>query len=139
MKRLITAILPATLPFIAASAIAAQTSVSIGIQIGPPPPRQVVYVAPKPPRPDYVWIDGYWYPVKNQYKWHDGYWTRPPYPGARWVEARYDGRMFFEGYWIGERGRREHDHKWDHDRERDHHGDNNDQGKGHRKGHGDRD
>ena len=64
----------------------------------------------------------YWYPVKRHYKWHDGYWTQPPYRGARWVAARYDGHLFFEGYWEGSRGRYEHDHRWDRDRDRDYRG-----------------
>jgi len=102
------------------SIVAAQTHVSIGIQIGPPPPPRVVYVAPPPPEPEYVWVEGYWYPIERHYRWHDGYWTRPPYPGARWMAARYDGRMFFEGYWVGSRGRIEHDHHWDGDHDRDH-------------------
>src|SRR5690348_18264143 len=92
--------------------------VSIGVRIGPPPPA-VVGIAPVSPGPGYAWVDGYWYPVGHHYKWHEGYWTRPPYPGARWVPARHDGRMFYEGYWEGEHGRVEHDHRWDHDRDRD--------------------
>jgi len=79
----------------------------------------VVYVVPPPPAPEYMWVEGYWYPVKHRYKWHDGYWTRPPYERARWVSARYDGQLFFEGYWEGDRGRFEHDHRWDGDRDRD--------------------
>jgi len=100
------------------SALAAQ--VSIGIRIGPPPPARVVRVLPQRPGPEFVWIAGYWYPVGNHYKWHQGYWTRPPYEGARWVPARHDGERFFDGYWEGERGRVDHDHRWDHDHERDH-------------------
>ena len=139
MKRVIAMTVLAVLLFIAGSAVAAQSSVSIGIQIGPPPPPRVVYVAPPPPppQPEYVWVEGYWYPVKHKYKWHDGYWTRPPYPGARWIAARYDGRMYFEGYWTGDRGRLEHDHRWDRDRGRDYH--ENDQGNGRRRGREDRD
>lgn len=89
--------------------------VSIGIRIGPPPPPRVVHVQPVSPGPDYFWIDGYWYPVGNHYKWHEGYWTRPPYAGAHWVPAHHDGRMFFDGYWEGGRGRIDHDHRWDRD------------------------
>ncbi len=37
--------------------------VSIGIRIGQPPPPRVVYVLPANPGPEYVWVDGYWYPV----------------------------------------------------------------------------
>jgi WXXGXW repeat (2 copies) len=121
MKRWVAARFVAAFLFIGigGSVANAQTSVSVGIQIGPPPPPRVVYVAPPPPQPEYVWIEGYWYPVKRHYMWHDGYWTRPPYPGAHWIAARYDGRLFFEGYWEGSRGRYAHDHRWDRDRDRD--------------------
>lgn len=100
-----------------ATALAAQ--VSIGIRIGPPPPPRVVHVVPERPGPDFLWIAGYWYPVGNHYKWHEGYWTRPPYQGARWVAASHDGERFHEGYWDGEHGRVEHDHRWDKDHDRD--------------------
>src|SRR5262245_51235274 len=120
MKRIATTTFVTGLLLVSGSVASAQTSVSVGIQIGPPPPPQVVYVVPSPPpAPEYVWIEGYWYPVKHHYKWHDGYWTRPPYPGARWIAASYDGRLFFDGYWEGGRGRYAHDHRWDRDRDRD--------------------
>ena len=93
--------------------------VSIGIRIGPPPPPRVVRVLPARPGPEFVWVDGYWYPVGNHYKWHDGYWTRPYYPAARWVAPRHDGERFYNGYWDSDRGRIEHDHHWDRGRERD--------------------
>jgi YXWGXW repeat-containing protein len=105
------------LMLLAAGSIFAQ--VEVGIRIGPPPPPRVVRVRPRAPGPDFVWVDGYWYPVGNHYKWHDGYWTRVPYGGARWVGPRYEGERFYNGYWVGERGRFEHDHRWDHDRDRD--------------------
>src|SRR5258708_28879704 len=41
--------------------------VSVGIRIGPPPPPRVVRVVPRAPGPDYVWVEGYWYPVGNHY------------------------------------------------------------------------
>ncbi len=94
----------------------------VGILIGPPPPPRVVYVEPPPPGPEFVWVEGYWYPVGRDYEWHDGYWTRPPYEGARWVPGHYDGERFFEGYWEIDRRRIEHDHRWDHDRDRDYRG-----------------
>jgi len=93
--------------------------VSVGIRIGPPPPPRVIRVHPPRPGPDYVWIDGYWYAAGNRYRWHDGYWTRPPYVGARWIGPHHDGARFFDGYWEGDRGRREHDHHWDRDHDRD--------------------
>jgi hypothetical protein len=94
--------------------------VSVGIRIGAPPPPRVMAVRPESPGPDYIWVEGYWYPVNGHYTWHRGYWTRPPYDGARWVGPHHDGERFFEGYWEGDHGRVEHDHHWDRERERDH-------------------
>lgn len=102
-----------------ASVSVAHAQFSIGIRIGPPPPPRVVHVLPGRPGPEYVWVEGYWYPVGHHYKWHEGYWTRPPYEGARWVAPHHDGGQFFAGYWEGDRGRMEHDHHWDRDRDRD--------------------
>lgn len=102
-------------------ALASHAQLSIGIRIGPPQAPRVVHVRPVAPGPDYLWVDGYWYPVGGHYRWHEGYWTRPPYPGAHWVAPHHDGKQFFAGYWDGGRGGFEHDHRWDkdHDRDRD--------------------
>jgi hypothetical protein len=102
-----------------AGAVAAPAQISVGINIGPPPPPRVVRVLPSSPGPEFVWIEGYWYPSGRHYKWHEGYWTRPPYGGARWVAPRHEGGQYFVGYWDGDRGRFEHDHHWDHDHDRD--------------------
>jgi hypothetical protein len=96
--------------------------VSIGIRIGPPPQPRPVYVVPVRPAPEYMWVDGYWYPTGNHWRWHQGYWTLAPYAGARWYAPRYEGGQFFQGYWEGGRGRIEHDHHWDHHKERDYRG-----------------
>ncbi len=109
----------------------AAAQISIGIRIGPPPPPRVVRVLPPEPGPEFVWIEGYWYPVGRRYRWHEGYWTLPPYPGARWVGPRYDEDEFFEGYWEGEHGRVKHDHRWDHYRERDYHDHDRDRDRDH--------
>ena len=106
--------------------------VSVGIQIGAPPPPRVLAVLPPTPGPDYVWVEGYWYPVRRHYRWHAGYWTVAPYPGAYWVAPRYDGGQYFGGYWEGQQGRFEHDHHWDRDEDRD-------RGRWHGHGHGDHD
>jgi hypothetical protein len=103
---------------LALAAGAAMGQVSIGIQIGPPPPPRVMVVPPQPAA-DFLWIEGYWYPVGHKYKWHAGYWTRPPYPGARWIVPHHDGQRFYDGYWEGDRGHRDHDHHWDHGHDRD--------------------
>jgi hypothetical protein len=126
---LVTAILAAV--FLSAGA-PANAQVSIGIRIGPPPAPHVVRVVPARPGPDWVWIDGYWFADGKRWRWHGGYWTRAPYPGARWIGPRYDGGQFFAGYWDGDRGRFDHDHRWDHDRDRDYDRDrDHDNGRGH--------
>lgn len=106
------------------STVNAQVTIGIGIRIGPPPSPRVVRVTPPPPAPDFVWVEGYWYPVGRHYAWHNGYWTRSPYPGARWVAPRYEGQRYYNGYWDGDHGRVAHDHHWDNDKNRrdyDHH------------------
>ncbi len=113
MKRLLV-----TLMLLSSCAACANGRVGIGVLIGAPPPARVIAV-PRQPGPDFVWVDGYWYPVDGRYVWHDGYWTRPPYAGAYWVVPRYTGGRFFPGYWDGRRGRVAHNHRWDRDRDRD--------------------
>ena len=112
-------------------AVCLSGQVSIGIQIGPPPPPRVVRVLPPRPDPEYLWVEGYWYPVGNHYKWHAGYWSRPVYAGARWVAPHYEGGRYFNGYWDGDGGRREHDHRWDRDSHRDDREHDQDRGHGH--------
>src|SRR4051812_8308657 len=91
---------------------------SIGIRIGAPPPMRVVRVQPRSPGPEYLWVSGYWYPVGNRYKWHDGYWTRPAFSGARWVQPRYEGDRYYNGYWEAGERQMNHDHGWDRGRDR---------------------
>ena len=98
----------------------AAAQVSFEVNIGPPPRWRASRIAPQP-GPDFVWVDGYWYPVGRRWVWHQGYWTRPPYAGAYWIQPYYDGRRFVGGYWENERGHWDHDHKWDKRRERDEH------------------
>jgi hypothetical protein len=117
MKKSLLAVLAlASILLFAGTALA---QVSVGIRIGPPPAPRVLRVIPPTPGPGYVWIGGYWYAAGGKYRWHAGYWTLPPYAGARWVPARHDGTLFYDGYWDGDRGRFAHDHRWDHDHERD--------------------
>jgi len=106
-----------------AGAPAAFSQVSIGIQIGAPPPPQVIAVRPPCPDPEdneFVWINGYWYPADGHYYWHRGYWTRPPYVGAVWIVPHYAEGHYYAGYWRGPHGRFEHNHDWDQDSDRDH-------------------
>jgi YXWGXW repeat-containing protein len=88
------------------SAVDAQ--VSVGVVIGRPPAPVVIEEPPPPPRvyavaaqpgPEFVWVEGYWYPQGRHYRWHDGYWTRPPSVGAYWVEPYYYRGSYVAGYW----------------------------------------
>jgi len=99
---------------LAASALLGQ--VSLGINIGPPPPPRVVHVQPHSPGAGYNWVDGYWFANNNKWAWHDGYWTRPPYAGAIWTAPRYEGKQFYQGYWAGPNPNMYHDHRWDKDK-----------------------
>ena len=129
MKTLISTFCLTTLLLTGGVASAAQ--VSFGIRIGPPPRPHVVRVVPRRPGPDYVWVNGYWYPVRGRYVWREGYWAVPPYRGANWVGPRYSNGLFYEGYWDGGhrsargrdrdrwRGDRDHrDRDWDRDHDR---------------------
>jgi hypothetical protein len=101
-----------------ASASGAQAQVSVGVRIGePPPPRG--YRVPRQPGPDYIWVEGYYFPQGSRYVWHDGYWTRPPYEGAYWVAPYHVGGQYYQGRWEGSRGNINHDHRWDRGRQRD--------------------
>ena|SRR5664279_2584762 len=104
--------------FILAPAATAHAQISFGIRIGAPPPPRAYRVPPRP-GPDYVWVEGYQYPVRGRYVWHDGYWTRPPYPGAYWVEPYHVGGQYYAGRWEGGRGIVAHDHRWDRAKGRD--------------------
>ena len=118
--------------------VSTKAQVSIGIQIGAPPPPQAVVVMPVQPASDYIWVGGYWYPVAGHYRWHEGYWSRPPYVGARWIAPRHEGGRYYGGYWDGPRGRFDHDHHWDRDRNmRDNarFKEHEDHGRGHAYGH----
>src|SRR5215831_15654609 len=102
---------------------AANAQVSINIRIGQPPAPRVVHVIPPSPGPNFVWVQGYWYPVNNRYVWHDGYWTRP----------HYEGQHYYYGHWDGDHGRVEHDHGWDKKKDRDY---DRGHGRGRGRGHG---
>lgn len=107
------------LALLLACAPAAQAQISFDIHLGTPPPAPRAYRVAPQPGPDYVWVEGYWYPANGQYRWHDGYWTRPPYPDAYWVAPFYQGDQYYTGHWEGSRGEVHHDHSWDQNRQRD--------------------
>lgn len=84
-----------------APAASARTSVSVQIGVAPPPPR---YEVVPPPRPGYVWIQGYWNwdPYAHRHVWIPGRWTgmRPGYVyhPARWEHYGNQWR-FHDGRW----------------------------------------
>jgi hypothetical protein len=102
-----------------ALAPAANAQVSFDIQMGAPPAPPRAYRVPPQPGPDYVWVEGYWYPENGQYRWHNGYWTHPPYADAYWVAPYYQSGKYYTGHWEGQRGDIHHDHRWDQNRQRD--------------------
>jgi len=118
VKRLISTLCLTTLLLTGGVASAAQ--VSFDVRIGSPPPPRVVRVVPRRPGPQYVWVDGYWYPERGRYVWYDGYWTLPPYRSAYWVQPRWDRGRYYEGYWNGDRGRWDRNNRrFDRDGDRD--------------------
>jgi hypothetical protein len=115
-----------------APAATAHAQITFDVHIGHPPPPPVAYRVPPQPGPDYVWVEGYQYPVGGHYKWHDGYWTRPPYAGAYWVAPYHSKSEYYAGHWEGSHGNVNHDHKWDHDHNRDEHHDHRPSGNNNR-------
>jgi hypothetical protein len=116
MRKLLQTVAISALLFVPAPVAHAQ--VSFGIRIGEPPaPR--AYRVPARPGPDYLWVEGYWYPQGSRYVWHNGYWTRPPYAGAYWVAPYHVGGQYYPGRWEGSRGYVNHDHRWDRNDRRD--------------------
>ena len=97
MKNLLKSSLLAAI--VLAGVSTAKAQVSVGISIGVPPPVRVVAYVPERPAPDFLWVEGYWYPVGPRYHWRAGYWTRPPYYRARWIAPRYYGHRYYRGYW----------------------------------------
>jgi len=117
MRQLLTAFAVLGLSLIAAPSARAQVSFSFSFGEPPPPPR--VYRVPVRPGPEFVWVEGYWYPINGRWSWHDGYWTRPPFAESYWIEPYWVGGRYYEGYWYTPRGHYDHDHRWDGDRRRD--------------------
>lgn len=86
----------------APSAIAAQVSVGVEIGVPPPAPR---YVRVPPPRAGYIWAPGYWRwsPRAHRHVWVGGYWVRAR-PGYRYVPERWEQRghhwRMARGHWV---------------------------------------
>lgn len=70
--------------------------VSIGVDIGPPPPPFVEYVPIA--MPGHVWAPGYWVSNGHRHVWNPGVWKRAR-PGYRHVAGHWEqrgGRWYLE-------------------------------------------
>jgi WXXGXW repeat (2 copies) len=61
-----------------------------GIDEPPPPPRHEVVDELCRPRPDFVWVEGYWDGAPGRYSWIGGHWERPPHPSDHWIAPRWE-------------------------------------------------
>jgi len=87
-KNLLWSLLIAAGILLAPAAGQADSRVSIGIAIGPPPPYVVAHPAPAP---GYVWAPGYWAWNGYQHVWVGGHWIAAR-PGYAWVPDRWERR-----------------------------------------------
>ncbi len=66
----------------------------------PPPQAEVVYAQP---RPDAVWIPGYWTYDGAQYVWIGGFWSVPPPYHHQYIAAHWANRggsyVYVHAYW----------------------------------------
>src|SRR5215471_12243974 len=91
-----------TLAAAPAGSPAAQFSVGISVDIGPPP--LPVYEQPVCPAPGYIWTPGYWaWDPVNGYYWVPGTWVLAPVPGYLWTPGYWgwsnSAYVWNEGYW----------------------------------------
>jgi WXXGXW repeat (2 copies) len=95
-------LLAATISAAPANSPAAQFSVGVSVNIGPPP--LPVYTQPLCPAPGYIWTPGYWAwdPVDGYY-WVPGTWALAPVVGYLWTPGYWGwsngGYIWNVGYW----------------------------------------
>ncbi len=77
------------------------SQVSIGVEVGVPPPAPRVEVVPVAPS-GYVWAPGFWEFFHGQYVWRRGHFVEGR-PGYRWVPENWERRgevhHFNAGHW----------------------------------------
>lgn len=101
--RLLTALAISCATLAVATPAAAQLSVGISVNFGPP--ALPIYAQPAIPGPDYIWTPGYWAwdNVFGDYFWVPGAWVRAPQPGLLWTPAWWGwsngAYLFHAGYW----------------------------------------
>lgn len=105
MKRIITALLVATVlaaPMLALPT-AASAQVSIGISVGFAPPPLPWYPQPICPGIGYIWTPGYWGYGPYGYYWVPGTWVFAPVVGYLWTPGYWGWNgefyMWYPGYW----------------------------------------
>jgi hypothetical protein len=115
MKRMLAAVLLATVVCLGSLARPAQAQFSISIDIGTPPPAQRVEVVHEV-RPGWIWTPGYWAWEGHRHVWMDGRWVHTR-PGMRWEAARWDRHgdryRFSPGHWEQERHAEARPGDWD--------------------------
>lgn len=101
--RLLAALAIGCAPLAIAAPAAAQLSLGISVNFGPP--VLPVYLQPPIPGPDFIWTPGYWAwdNVFGDYYWIPGSWVRAPRPGLLWTPAWWGWEggayLFHSGYW----------------------------------------
>lgn len=93
----------ATFAAVSPAAVKAQFSLSIAVNLAPPP--LPVYVQPQCPAPNYIWTPGFWaYDEYDGYYWVPGTWVAAPEPGLLWTPGYWGygdggGYLWHTGYW----------------------------------------
>ena len=82
------------------SAGQASAAVSVGIQIGTPPPPMIAERPWAPPYRGAVWIAGHHEWIGGRWVWIGGYYSYPPRRGGYWVPARYHNGYYRPGHWA---------------------------------------
>ncbi len=89
---------------------------SVTISSGTPPPPVVRQEPLPPPRPSFVWVQGYWSLSNHRYEWVPGRWERARagfvYVQPEWREGP-GGWEFRQGGWRNDVSDREQDHDRD--------------------------
>jgi len=88
--------------------------VSVGIDIGPPPPPFVEYVPVA--IPGHVWAPGYWFSNGHRHVWHRGAWqkARPGYSHVAGYWEHRGGRWYLQPpRWEAHNGRGRHGDRHD--------------------------
>lgn len=101
MKRLLASVAALMISAAAVLPSSAMAQVSVGINIGTPPPP-LRYERVPPPRHGYVWAPGYWGWNGHTHVWFNGHWehVRAGYIYERPAWRQDHGRWYFhEGRW----------------------------------------